>query len=598
MAASEDNSAGSVPSLEPLLTLHLQSDEDLTLAQRRTCQIAGLVGFNSAQSTQLGTAASEIALNALQHAGGGKLEFFLEGQASRMLAIRIQDQGPGMGDQAAASEEGFGIRMARSLVDELQIESSPSLGTTVVLRNSLPAQSPPVAPELIREVVATEVPKRLLAQLHELRRIQREFILNELSLRQRIRQTALLAEVSAAIGGTESVAERLRRCAEEVIAHLDIACAVIWIACSGDEGLELVASAGIACDSLPERPDSQIALIAQQRKPLAWDSLPDYLRTADWEWAYREGLVAFAGYPLASEDRLLGVLAVYAAQPLTADALDSLRLVSSEISTGMDRERRLQERERLLASEREARLKAERATEARDKLLAVVSHDLRNPLSSIVTAAALLARAQGSSEDPRVRKHLETILHSAERMKRLISDLLDLASMEAGHLAFQLAQQPVAPLVSEVVQLHAPIAEAKSIRLDAKADDFLPEIRCDRGRILQVLSNLLGNAIKFTPEGGAISVRALPGGSDVIFAVTDTGPGISDADQTHVFESYWQADPGTGRGLGLGLSIAKGLVESHGGKIWIESRIGHGSTFFISLPAHVGLTRTEDRIAG
>lgn len=597
MAASENDSTGSIPSIEPLLTLDLQVEDDLALAQRRTCQIGGLVGLKLTQKTQLGTAVSEIALNALQHAGGGKLEFSLEGQGSRILAIRIQDQGPGMGGQVAASQEGFGIRMARSLVDELQIESFPSRGTTVVLRKSLPAQSPPIAPELIREVLATQVPAGVLAQLRELRRIQREFILNELSLRRRIRQTALMAEVAATISGTEPVAERLRRCAEEVMAHLDIACALIWIARPEGAGLELGASAGIPSDGLPERPDSQITLIAQQRKPQATNSVPDNLRTADWEWARREGLVAFAGCPLASEDRLLGVLAVYAPQPLTADTLESLRLVSSQISAGIDREHRVQEGARLLASEREARLKFERATEARDRLLAVVSHDLRNPLSSIVTAAALLSRTVGSSEEPRVRRHLETIIHSAERMKRLISDLLDLASIEAGRLAFQFAQQSVAPLVSEVVQLHAPIAEAKSIRLEAKLDDFLPQIRCDRGRILQVLSNLIGNAIKFTPEGGAISVRAFRGASDVLFAVTDTGPGMSDEHQAHVFESYWQAEPRAGHGLGLGLSIAKGLVESHGGKIWVESRIGHGSTFFVSLPAQVGLAQTQERIA-
>jgi len=182
-------------------------------------------------------------------------------------------------------------------------------------------------------------------------------------------------------------------------------------------------------------------------------------------------------------------------------------------------------------------------------------------------------------------------------MKRLIADLLDLVSIEAGRLAFELAPQSVAPLVSEALQLQAPIADARSIRLEAKADDSLPEIRCDRGRILQVLSNLIGNAIQFTPEGGAISLRAFRAGSEVIFAVTDTGSGMSEEEQGHIFESYWQAKPGAGHGLGLGLSIAKGLVQSHGGRIWVESRVGYGSTFFVSLPALAELARAQERFA-
>ena len=229
--------------------------------------------------------------------------------------------------------------------------------------------------------------------------------------------------------------------------------------------------------------------------------------------------------------------------------------------------------------------------------MAVVSHDLRNPLSSLFTAAALLVRSPSMSDDPRLRRHLDTIINSAGQMKRLVSDLIDLVSIEAGRLSFELKRQSVAQLVSQVAQSYAPMAEAKSIRLEATADDFLPEIQCDRGRILQVLSNLLGNAVKFTPEGGAISLRAFRSGSVVLLAVTDTGPGISEEEQRHVFDSYWQAKPGAGRGLGLGLSIAKALVESHGGRIWVESELGHGSTFFVSLPAQGELTRAEDRVA-
>src|SRR5262249_15205125 len=161
-----------------------------------------------------------------------------------------------------------------------------------------------------------------------------------------------------------------------------------------------------------------------------------------------------------------------------------------------------------------------------------------------------------------------------ERMTRLISDLLDLASIEAGHLSFQLSVERVSPLVQEVLTAHASIADGKSIRLDASVGESVGYIRCDRGRIVQVLSNLIGNAIKFTPAGGAISMRAFQREADVVFTVTDTGPGIPEQDAAHIFESYWQAKPGAQRGVGLGLSIAKGLVEAQGGKLWLESRVG------------------------
>jgi signal transduction histidine kinase len=179
-------------------------------------------------------------------------------------------------------------------------------------------------------------------------------------------------------------------------------------------------------------------------------------------------------------------------------------------------------------------------------------------------------------------------VRSAERMDRLIGDMLDLAKIQAGQL--QVAGQPVdvASLAQEVLETFGPLAERKHARLEGSVPDEL-RARGDRNRLLEVLSNLVDNAIKFTPEGGSVTMRAERSGSDVVVSVADTGPGIPEDELPHVWERYWKARKKGGVGLGLGLSIAKGLVEAHGGRIWVESEFGKGATFRFTVP------QAEDR---
>ena len=590
-----------------LLRLDVRDEDDLGSVHRRTRQIASLLGFDVSQQTQIGTAVSLMMRAALNRAGAGTLEFWVKHGANGALCVSIGDDGPPKPEFQSRTGDDLGIDIARHLVSDMQTNVSDSGAATVFLRWLLAEAEQPLTIERvdeIRRVLSSDVPKTLVqelrAQNHELREMQQAFVLSELSLRQQIRQSTLMSEVAEALIGTESIAAKLQRCAEEIVQQLGVECALVWTADPSDEGVTLSANAGISSADFPQRPElgnSSLDLVLRERKTHVTNSVLEDPRTADREWAIRHEIQTFAGYPLLLADAMFGALVVYARKLLAPDVRDALKLVANQIAVGIDREQRTAENQRLFAAEIEARQKAERATQARDSLLAVVSHDLRNPLSSLFTAAALLVRSPSMSDDPRLRRHLDTILNSAGQMKRLVSDLIDLVSIEAGRLSFELKRQSVAPLVSQVAQSYAPMAEAKSIRLEATADDSLPEIQCDRGRILQVLSNLLGNAVKFTPEGGAISLRAFRSGSVVLLAVTDTGPGISEEEQRHVFDSYWQAKPGAGRGLGLGLSIAKALVESHGGRIWVESQPEHGSTFFVSLPAQEELTRAEDRVA-
>jgi signal transduction histidine kinase/PAS domain-containing protein len=225
---------------------------------------------------------------------------------------------------------------------------------------------------------------------------------------------------------------------------------------------------------------------------------------------------------------------------------------------------------------------AQRATRTRDELIATVSHDLRTPLATIFGTAELLA--QSEAPDEKRRKWVDALRRSADWMKRLIEDQLDIARIEAGR--FSIAEQPCAggALLEEAVELLRPLAQQKRLRLEGQVAGREREIRCDRPRILQVFSNLIGNAIKFTPEGGAITVRAELGDREARFSVTDTGSGIAVEELPHIFERFWQARKTARLGAGLGLAIAKGIVDAHGGKIWAESKSGKGSTFFFALP--------------
>ncbi|HYV44689.1 MAG TPA: hybrid sensor histidine kinase/response regulator [Myxococcaceae bacterium] len=227
---------------------------------------------------------------------------------------------------------------------------------------------------------------------------------------------------------------------------------------------------------------------------------------------------------------------------------------------------------------------AQRATHVREELLAIVAHDLRSPLTSIRTSAGLLERVAERAGDARVEKTIRIIARSAERMDRLISDLLDFELIQAERLTIE--RQPVgaAGLIRETVEMFRPTAAEKEIQVEGYGGEDLV-VHGNRERLLQILSNLVGNAVKFTPGRGSVTVRAERSGSDALFEVSDTGPGIQEEEQPHIWERYWQASPGrAGKGIGLGLSIAKGLVEAHGGRIWVERRSEGGARFHFTVP--------------
>lgn len=226
---------------------------------------------------------------------------------------------------------------------------------------------------------------------------------------------------------------------------------------------------------------------------------------------------------------------------------------------------------------------AEQAALARDEVLAMVSHDLRNPLNLVLTSAAFLSDTADALSEPQ-RAQLRMIHRAAEQMNRLIQDLLEVSGIEAGHLRVDAAPEAVEPLVREACALLEHVAGGKKISLHVALAPGLPPVLADRGRILQVFGNLVGNALKFTPEGGMVRIEAAPEEGVVRFSVTDSGPGIPHEHLPHVFDRFWQARRSAEGGAGLGLAIARGIVAAHGGRLSVDSVPGAGSTFAFTLP--------------
>jgi signal transduction histidine kinase len=282
-------------------------------------------------------------------------------------------------------------------------------------------------------------------------------------------------------------------------------------------------------------------------------------------------------------------LAVHAVQAGAQDYLvkgqvDS-GLLGRSIRYGIERKRLELERSRLLRSEQEARATAEAAVRARDEVLRVVSHDLGNSLSAVGIQALLLERTPPEQrDDAAVRKRTSAIRHLVAGMQRLRQDLLDVASIEAGRLSMEPMPIEVDSVIEEALEVHRSLAEEKSIEMSASVAPSMPRVVADRARLLQVLGNLLGNAIKFTPVGGTIGLDAQPDSEAVQFSVRDSGPGIPPENLPHVFDRFWKERQGNRQGAGLGLAIAKGIVEAHGGRLWAESEVGVGSAFRFELP--------------
>lgn len=233
-------------------------------------------------------------------------------------------------------------------------------------------------------------------------------------------------------------------------------------------------------------------------------------------------------------------------------------------------------------------LRAEAAEQALRQTASTVSHDLRNPLSVIMVSSRLVLRSL--EQDGLGRKHVDAILRAADEINQLAHDLVDATSIESGTLRVDRMPQEIGPILAKAIEISGPIAAAKPVELTSEIAPGLRPIGGERERLIQVLTTLINNAVKFTPRNGRITLRAepcmMPGsGSGVRFSIADTGPGIPEDQQTQVFSRYAPSRKSPGQVVGLAPFVAKGLVEAHGGSLWVESQPGTGTTIHFTIPA-------------
>jgi PAS domain S-box-containing protein len=442
----------------------------------------------------------------------------------------------------------------------------------------------------------------------------------EAALAERMRQSSLIAAIGLALTHDTDLRTMLQQCAKILVHHLDGALVRLWTLHETEWVLEIQASAGISThidgpDSRVPVGQGKIGLIAQEWKPYLTNAVVDDLEIGAHKWVQREGIVAFAGYPLLLDSKLVGVMAMFAQHELPTSVLDDMAAVGDAIALGVERkraelaltqytqdlelakeaqERHAQKLTELVEQLSLAQQKAEAATRAKSEFLANMSHELRTPLNAIILYSEMLQEeAEERSQDDFV-PDLQKIQSASKHLLGLINDILDLSKIEVGKMDLCLERFDVRQMLEDLISTVSPVVEKNGNRFTVSYGEALGIICADLTKTRQILFNLLSNASKFTKEGTVhLEVRrgTVDGRECCMFQVRDTGIGMTPEQMQKLFQPFTQADASTTRkygGTGLGLAIVWRFCQMMGGDISVESKLGEGSMFTVHLPAEVG----------
>jgi signal transduction histidine kinase len=436
---------------------------------------------------------------------------------------------------------------------------------------------------------------RILRYAVERQRLMHTIDSNAHASARAARQWKLLAEVSKALASSSDATLAIPQVAKLMVPEVTD-CFVLFLA-GDDSVLPTVELWHVDGEKAPALKDAIQSLLTAPGEMA--DGLLASLRSdegeisAFWDEALLSvyaslGLSSGTGVPIRFGDRVRGLL-VLACMPSRHNVVEEVEFTRSlayRISMALEQGRLLKQ--------------AQRAVAARDRALSIVSHDLRNPLTTIEICARALLDPEPAPPGG-IRQMGELIERSTAWMQRIVEDLLDRASLDAGSLALHRRATTVAELFEATRLMFEAVAQTHSIELVLREPSNLPAVDADPQRLLQVLSNLVSNALKFTPAGGSVELQAESAGdfqpenlltgrrsTAVRFTVRDTGTGISSQDLGHVFDWYWQSPTGGEKGAGLGLAIAKGLIEAHRSRLNVESVVGAGTSFWFTMPAANG----------
>ncbi len=552
----------------------IERERDVSLVAQRARLLASLAGLSSQRRSGLGRALAEVARNAVVYADGGTVEFRLRGDGRQQwLEASVRDRGPGIADPKRLLSEDpssnpqhkapSGLMRAKGWVDRISLHSKPHEGTVVCIGQTLPPGGPPLGEAIAADwsaVLAHKSPRNALVSSH--RRILE--LDSELSaVRQRDADLQRELQDLKSLNDTLSLLALVASKTENAVFILDEHGQIEWV----NDGF--VRMTGHELREVVGKPPGPF-LHGPQTDLEAIQEIDDALRnehglSLDLLHCRKDGRTYWASTSLTP-------------------VLDDAGKLARWVGMFSDSTRRRQAHEALEA----AKEAAEAASRAKSEFLANMSHEIRTPMNAIIGMTEL---ALGTTLTPEQREYLLTVKQSSEALLRLLNDILDLSKIEAGKFEIESVSFSLADVLRETMKVLSVRAAKKGLELAWHLPPEVPkQLMGDPARLRQILFNLVGNAIKFTKKGEVV-VRIEPQWQTeteiaLHFAVADTGIGIPAEKLQQIFEAFMQVDSSTSRrfgGTGLGLTISSQLIELMGGRIWVQSKVGKGSTFHFSL---------------